>query len=119
MLRLLLTVLLAWVVGPAWAEIGEIRVTDLPPEAIQTLERIYRGGPFPHKRDGLIFHNREKRLPAKPRGYYLEYTVPTPGARDRGARRIVIGRGATADIRRAESYYTDDHYRTFQRITRE
>jgi ribonuclease T1 len=116
MLRLLVTLLLAGVLGLARAEVGEILLADLPPEARQTLVRIRQGGPFPYKRDGIVFQNRERRLPAKPRGYYLEYTVPTPGARDRGARRIVVGRGATADIRRAEAYYTEDHYRTFQRI---
>jgi ribonuclease T1 len=70
---------------------------------------IKQGGPFPHKRDGVVFGNRERRLPYGPRGYYREYTVPTPGARDRGARRIVAGT-------RGEYYYTDDHYNTFRRI---
>ena len=87
----------------------EVRVAQLPPEARTTLELIKAGGPFPYRQDGRIFSNREKRLPLKARGYYREYTVRTPGARDRGARRIVAG-GA------GDSYYTDDHYRSFRRI---
>ncbi|PIW38550.1 MAG: ribonuclease [Hydrogenophilales bacterium CG_4_8_14_3_um_filter_62_83] len=84
-------------------------ITGLPPEARQTLDRIKRGGPFPYGRDGIVFQNRENRLPPKPRGYYHEYTVPTPGARDRGARRIIVGPPG-------EYYYTQDHYRSFWRI---
>jgi ribonuclease T1 len=83
----------------------------LPPEAIATLERIERGGPFPYERDGTVFQNRERRLPAQPRGYYREYTVPTPGSRDRGARRIVSG-GDPPEV----FYYTDDHYRSFREV---
>ena len=86
-----------------------IRVDDLPREARDALVLIKQGGPFPYKRDGVVFGNRERRLPSRPRGYYREYTVPTPGARDRGARRIVAGTGD-------EYYYTDDHYNTFRRI---
>lgn len=88
---------------------GAISVKKLPKEARETLTLIKRGGPFPYRKDGSTFGNREKRLPAKARGYYREYTVPTPGARDRGARRIVSGRGG-------EYYYTDDHYNSFKRI---
>ena len=74
---------------------------------------MWRGGPFPYARDGAIFANREARLPRRARGYYTEYTVPTPGARDRGARRIIAGgqRGPSD-----EYWYTDDHYQTFYRI---
>jgi ribonuclease T1 len=86
-----------------------VEVDELPREARETLALIKQGGPFPYKRDGVMFGNRERRLPARPSGYYREYTVPTPGARDRGARRIVAG---TPD----EFYYTDDHYNTFRRI---
>jgi len=81
----------------------------LPAEAVATLEAIERGGPFPYPRDGAVFQNRERRLPGRPGGYYREYTVRTPGRRDRGARRIVAGAGG-------ERYYTDDHYRSFKRI---
>ncbi|MDD3528957.1 MAG: ribonuclease domain-containing protein [Gallionellaceae bacterium] len=81
----------------------------LPPEARQTLALIERDGPFPYSRDGIVFHNREGRLPARPRGYYREYTVPTPGRRDRGPRRIVAGQAG-------DYYYTEDHYRSFRRI---
>lgn len=87
----------------------EISAGALPEEARDTLALIKRGGPFPYRKDGGTFGNREKRLPARARGYYREYTVPTPGARDRGARRIVAGRGG-------EYYYTADHYNTFKRI---
>jgi len=83
---------------------------NLPPEARQTLALIKAGGPFPYERDGIVFGNFEKRLPLQTRGYYREYTVKTPWRRDRGPRRIIAGQ-------RDEYYYTDDHYRTFRRIT--
>lgn len=83
----------------------------VPPEAWQTLERIQAGGPFPYRKDGTTFFNREGLLPQQPRGYYREYTVPTPGASDRGARRIVAG-GDPPQV----FYYTHDHYRSFRRI---
>ena len=91
----------------------EVALGDLPQEARDTLALIRRGGPFRHRQDGTVFGNREMRLPARDRGYYREYTVPTPGAKDRGARRIVAG----ADARGAgEIYYSDDHYNSFRRI---
>ena len=105
-MRAVLALALACAVG-AWA--GEIAVRDLPPEARQTLALIDAGGPFPYARDGSVFRNRERLLPSKPGGYYREYTVRTPGAPDRGARRIVAGKGG-------ERYYTSDHYRSFMRI---
>jgi ribonuclease T1 len=83
----------------------------LPSEAIDTLQSIERGGPFAYERDGAVFQNRERRLPDRPRGYYHEYTVRTPGASDRGARRIIAG-GEPPEV----YYYTDDHYRTFRRL---
>ena len=79
---------------------------DLPPEARETLALIDQGGPFPFSRDGVVFQNRERILPRQPQGYYQEYTVITPGSRDRGARRIVAGENG-------ERYYTDDHYASF------
>jgi len=88
---------------------GEIGSKQLPQEALETIALIRKGGPFPYPRDGVTFGNREKLLPARERGWYREYTVTTPGARDRGARRIVAGRDGTL-------YYTDDHYRSFRRI---
>jgi len=91
------------------ASAREIPLAKLPDEARETLALIKRGGPFPYRQDGSTFGNREKRLPLKARGYYREYTVPTPGARDRAARRIVAGRGG-------EYYYTDDHYNSFRLI---
>jgi len=88
-----------------------VQVSDLPPEAAETLDLIDAGGPFPEDRDGVTFENREDLLPDHPVGYYKEYTVPTPGSEDRGARRIVAG----AD---GELYYTGDHYSSFSRIAR-
>jgi ribonuclease T1 len=97
--------------------LAEVRVEELPAEAQQTLALIKRGGPFPYRKDATVFGNREKRLPLQPRGYYTEYTVKTPHSRDRGARRIVAGRGAARDpATSGEYYYTDDHYSTFRRI---
>lgn len=95
-----------------------VALADLPPEAQQTLRRIQQGGPFPYPRkDGSVFGNFERRLPLQSRGYYREYTVPTPGSRDRGARRIVAGEGRGGDVATSgEYYYSDDHYRTFRRI---
>lgn len=91
----------------------EIAATALPKEGQKTLTLIAQGGPFPYQRDGVVFGNRERRLPAQARGYYHEYTVPTPGARTRGARRIICG----GDVRSvAECYYSKDHYQTFRRI---
>jgi guanyl-specific ribonuclease Sa len=83
----------------------------LPVEALDTLALIERGGPYPHRQDGAGFQNRERRLPSRPRGYYREFTVRTPGARDRGARRIISG-GAPP----VEFFYTADHYPTFRRF---
>ena len=88
---------------------NDVPLAKLPPEARETVALIKAGGPFAHQRDGAVFGNREGLLPERERGYYREYTVKTPGARDRGARRIVVGRGG-------EYYYTDDHYLSFRRI---
>ena len=90
-----------------------VSVAALPIEARATLVHIREGGPFPYERDGVVFSNRERLLPSKPRGYYHEYTVPTPQSRTRGARRIVCG-GAVASV--DECYYSDDHYRSFRKI---
>lgn len=84
----------------------------LPPEARDTLALIESGGPFPHRQDGATFQNRERRLPQRASGYYREYTVETPGSRDRGARRIIAGGDPPAEF-----FYTDDHYRSFRRFT--
>lgn len=92
--------------GPA-----TVQESRLPAEARQTLRLIDRGGPFPYAKDGSVFGNFEGLLPAEKRGYYHEYTVPTPGSRDRGARRIVTGQGG-------EIYYTDDHYDSFRAVLR-
>ena len=95
------------------AERHEVEATTLPREARDMLVRIRAGGPFRFERDGVTFGNRERLLPARQRGFYHEYTVVTPGAHNRGARRIVCG-----GPRRAPEvcYYTDDHYASFRRI---
>ena len=84
----------------------------LPAEARATVALVRHGGPYPHRQDGQVFGNREGLLPRQPRGWYREYTVDTPGARDRGTRRIVTG-GAPP----REWYYSDDHYRSFRAFT--
>ena len=89
--------------------LDDVGFDDLPPEAQTTLHLIDSGGPFPYDKDGSVFHNYEGLLPAEADGYYREYTVETPGASNRGARRIVAG----AD---GERYYTDNHYESFRLI---
>ena len=91
------------------ASLSTIAVTNLPIEARDTLRAIKQGGPFAYPRDGVVFKNYERILPIQARGYYHEYTVKTPGARNRGARRIISGK-------LNEYYYTADHYKTFKRI---
>jgi ribonuclease T1 len=95
------------------ASTPQISVADLPKEAVQTLELIRKGGPFPNEKDGVVFGNREKQLPKQARGYYTEYTVRTPGAKNRGARRLVVGGPPQSS---KEIYYTDDHYESFKRV---
>ena len=90
-----------------------IHVAELPRQGRDTYERIRRGGPFPYDKDGGVFGNRERLLPAQKRGYWREYTVTTPGSRDRGARRIVCG-GPTKVPHAC--YYTADHYASFRMI---
>ncbi|MBL8398377.1 MAG: ribonuclease [Candidatus Accumulibacter sp.] len=99
-------------------EVPTVTLAELPPEALRTLRLIQQGGPFPFPRkDGVVFGNFEKRLPVKRRGYYREYTVPTPGLSHRGARRLVAGQGPNGDVATSgEYYYSDDHYRSFRRI---
>jgi ribonuclease T1 len=89
--------------------LAAIRESQLPAEGRRTLALIRQGGPFPYTRDGATFSNFERLLPRKSGGYYKEYTVPTPGESDRGARRIVAGRDG-------EKYYTPDHYESFKFI---
>ncbi len=91
-----------------------IALSELPVQAQDVHRRIHEGGPFRYGKDGSIFGNRERQLPRRPRGFYREYTVPTPGERDRGARRIVCG---GKELRQPETcFYTRDHYASFQQI---
>ena len=85
-----------------------IRRQELPTEAHDTLQNV-AAGTLPHRRDGIVFSNREQRLPDRPHGYYREYTVAMPGAPDRGPRRLVLGQ-------RSEMYYSEDHYATFVEV---
>lgn len=95
-------------------ELASVALAALPPEAKHTYRLIHAGGPFPYAKDGTIFGNREKILPRRPRGQYREYTVKTPGLKNRGARRIVCD-GLPPD-RPTDCFYTDDHYSSFRRI---
>jgi ribonuclease T1 len=124
-------VVIAWLLAAAFVLLGPlpaiargpavdgfVAVQSLPREARATYELIFSGGPFPYAKDGITFGNYENMLPRQRRGYYHEYTVRTPGARNRGARRIVCG-GEPRDWARnrpAECFYSDDHYRTFRQI---
>ena len=91
-----------------------LALTELPAEGQQTYQRILQGGPFPYEKDGVVFGNRERQLPRQARGYYREYTVKTPGASHRGARRIVCG--GEVPTRPQACYYTADHYASFRLI---
>ncbi len=119
--RVLLALLTTWLcvsINAVWArssteqarDLPTVSAAQLPNEARVVMRAIRLGGPFPYSKDGSVFGNRERRLPRKPSGYYREYTVPTPGSPDRGARRIIAGS-------EGEMFYTDDHYRHFRRIT--
>lgn len=102
----------AGVAPPGWAKgMATVRVDALPQQARDVLALIDKGGPYPYPQDGTVFGNFEKALPQHKRGYYHEFTVKTPGERDRGARRIVTGEGR-------EFFYTDDHYTTFKAVLR-
>ncbi len=100
--------------GELAAERTTVALAELPAEARQTKARILAGGPFPYAKDGSVFGNRERLLPRERRGYYREYTVQTPGAKNRGAQRIVCGgdKPSAPDA----CYYTADHYASFRRI---
>ena len=99
--------------GLADSRSATVRLAQLPRQGQETYELIRQGGPFPYDKDGTVFGNRERLLPAEKRGYYREYTVKTPGSRDRGARRIVCGGAPKAPD---ACYYTADHYASFRRI---
>ena len=103
-----------WSWGSRGSDESTVAVADLPLQGQQTYRLILQGGPFPYDKDGSVFGNRERLLPRERRGYYREYTVETPRARDRGARRIVCGgqRPSTPDA----CYYTSDHYSSFRKI---
>jgi ribonuclease T1 len=91
-----------------------VALASLPVEAQKTQQLIRAGGPFPYSKDGTVFGNREQLLPRRERGFYREYTVPTPGSKDRGARRIVCG--GQRPTQPESCYYTADHYASFKLI---
>ncbi|MEO6470247.1 MAG: ribonuclease domain-containing protein [Aeromicrobium sp.] len=97
--------------NPSSSHVGAFTVADLPKEARETLALIDSGGPFPYRQDDMVFGNREHRLPAKPNGYYREFTVATPNSNDRGPRRLIRGS-------EGETYYTSDHYASFHLVER-
>ncbi len=118
----LLMALLAWSLVPGWAQarvtpqveaLAPMTLAELPPQGRQVYHLILQGGPFASDRDGTVFFNRERLLPPNKRGYYREYTVPTPGLKHRGVRRIVCGGPPRAPD---TCYYTADHYESFRRI---
>jgi len=96
--------------GPAsTGSAAETPLSSLPPQVSATVDLILQGGPFPYRQDGVVFANAERHLPMEVRGYYHEFTVPTPGSPDRGARRVITGLDG-------EFYYTADHYESFRRV---
>jgi ribonuclease T1 len=98
------------------AAFATVPLASLPAQAQTTYQLILNGGPFPYSKDGVAFGNRERQLPPKARGYYREYTVKTPGARNRGARRIVCG--GKPPTQPEACFYTDDHYASFRQIVK-
>ncbi len=112
---------LAWAKGPAPVDAAtlangsaDMALADLPKQGRETYALILQGGPFAYDKDGTVFGNRERILPEQKRGYYREYTVKTPYARTRGAKRIVCGGSQPAQPQAC--YYSDDHYASFKRI---
>lgn len=97
--------------GASAAATAAIGDDGLPPEARETLALIARGGPYPYRQDNTVFNNFERRLPDRPRGYYREFTVRTPGLSHRGPRRIVTGGQPPSEF-----WYTEDHYESFRRL---
>jgi len=97
--------------------LADVQLSALPAQAQETHRLILAGGPFPYDKDGVVFGNRERLLPRQARGFYREYTVKTPGARNRGARRIICG--GTPPTAPEVCFYTDDHYASFKRIRAE
>ena len=98
----------------AGSQPGTIPTRQLPVQGQDMMTLIRQGGPFRYDKDGVVFGNRERMLPAHARGYYREYTVKTPRERSRGARRIVCG--GEKPVAPDACYYTDDHYASFRRI---
>jgi ribonuclease T1 len=113
MKRLLPLIALALLVGWVWGQRGSGE-GSLPAEAQETLRLIHQGGPFPFERDGIVFNNFEQLLPPQARGYYREYTVPTPDLKHRGARRIVCG--GLQPQRPEACWYSADHYKSFRKL---
>lgn len=114
---LLSTFAISPVLAESTASLPVVSFADLPASAQKTVRLIKQNGPFPYEKDGVVFGNYEHILPYQKRGYYHEYTVPTAGAKNRGAQRIIVGgKIDPAHARFAEMYYTSDHYASFKRI---
>ena len=96
--------------------VATIAWSVLPPQGQQVMQQIREGGPFRYEKDGTVFGNRERLLPIQTRGFYREYTVPTPGLKHRGAKRIVCG--GTQPQRPEACYFTEDHYSSFRLIVK-
>jgi ribonuclease T1 len=94
--------------------VTSVAYAGLPVQGREVMTQIRQGGPFRYEKDGTVFGNRERLLPGQKRGYYREYTVPTPGLNHRGAKRIVCGgqRPRAPD----DCFYTEDHYSSFRLI---
>ena len=101
---------------PAVNSESTVALASLPKQANETYASVLSGGPFEYDKDGTVFGNRDRILPAQKRGFYREYTVKTPYARNRGAKRIICGGSQPAAPEAC--YYTDDHYATFKRIVK-
>jgi ribonuclease T1 len=96
------------------SSVASVAYAALPRQGQEVMGQIRSGGPFRYEKDGTVFGNRERLLPGQTRGYYREYTVPTPGLDHRGARRIVCG---GQEPRKPDAcFYTEDHYSSFRLI---
>jgi ribonuclease T1 len=105
--------------APSYSQLSDsalasVALSELPPQGRVVFEQIREGGPFRYDKDGTVFGNRERLLPSQKRGFYREYTVPTPGLSHRGARRIVCGGQRPREPEAC--FYTEDHYSSFRLI---
>ncbi len=88
-------------------EMEAVAENRLPEGAKHTLDLINSGRRYPGFRNNIVFHNKEKQLPARPDGYYKEWTVRTKGKTGRGKSRLVSGQNG-------ELFFTMNHYKSFR-----